>query len=149
MSLGRSGSRRCDQPGLVEEDHDCCCRSPRRGRAHGYCSIAEALSLRDHIVRQLETLLRLCVLFVPEVGDPLPARPGRDRTSRRTLGHAVRARNIIVDLGERTATIRFLIRNRAGRFAASFDAVVAGTGIEVLKIPPRWLPAKCFANASC
>jgi hypothetical protein len=32
---------------------------------------------------------------------------------------------------------RFLVRDRAGRFTASFDAVLADTGIEAMKIPPR------------
>ncbi|HEY4851674.1 MAG TPA: hypothetical protein VII22_12810 [Streptosporangiaceae bacterium] len=32
---------------------------------------------------------------------------------------------------------QFLIRDRAGQFAASFDAVLASTGIEAVKIPPR------------
>ena len=32
---------------------------------------------------------------------------------------------------------RFLIRDRAGQFTAAFDAVLADSGIEVVKIPPR------------
>jgi putative transposase len=40
------------------------------------------------------------------------------------------ARNLLIDLGERAAQFRFLIRDRAGQFAASFDAVLTDAGIE-------------------
>jgi hypothetical protein len=44
-----------------------------------------------------------------------------------------------MDLGERAARFQFLVRDRAGQFAASFDAVFADAGIEIVKIPPRCL----------
>jgi putative transposase len=47
------------------------------------------------------------------------------------------ARNLVMDLGERIAPFRFLVRDRAGQCAASLDAVLAGAGIEAVKIPPR------------
>jgi len=42
-----------------------------------------------------------------------------------------------MDLGDRAAEFRFLVRDRAGQFTASFDAVLADAGIEAVKIPPR------------
>ena len=54
-----------------------------------------------------------------------------------------------MDLGERTARFRFLVRDRAGQFAASFDAVLADVGIEVVKIPPDARGPTASPNASC
>jgi len=42
-----------------------------------------------------------------------------------------------MDLDDRAATFRFLVRDRAGQFTISFDAVLAGAGIDTVKIPPR------------
>jgi putative transposase len=46
-------------------------------------------------------------------------------------------RNLLMDLGDRAADFRFLVRDRAGQFSTSFDAVLAGAGIQAVKIPPR------------
>jgi putative transposase len=51
-------------------------------------------------------------------------------------------------LGERAAHFRFLIRDRAGQFSASFDTVLADAGIEVIKIPPRSPMANAYGPRS-
>jgi putative transposase len=55
------------------------------------------------------------------------------------------ARNLLMDLGQRAASVKFLIRDRAGQFTSSFDAVFAAEGIRILASPPQ-APR---ANAIC
>jgi transposase InsO family protein len=55
------------------------------------------------------------------------------------------ARNFLMDLGQRAASVKFLIRDRAGQFTHSFDAVFTADGIRILASPPQ-APR---ANAIC
>ncbi len=51
-----------------------------------------------------------------------------------------------MDLDDRLTQFRFLVRDRAGQFTASFDAVLADVGISVVRIPPRCPRVNCFAE---
>jgi putative transposase len=55
------------------------------------------------------------------------------------------ARNLLMDLGHNAITVKFLIRDRAGQFTSSFDAVFTAEGIRILASPPQ-APR---ANAIC
>ena len=58
------------------------------------------------------------------------------------------ARNVLMDLGQRATSVKFLIRDRASQFTSSFDAVFTAEGIRILASPPQ-APAAGSAAMPC
>ena len=91
------------------------------------------------------TLRRLYCLFVIEAGSRyvhilgITTNPDGPWTVQQI-------RNLVMDLGERAAGFRFPVRDRAGQFTEASGAVLAGAGIEAVKIPPRSPRANAFAE---
>ena len=84
------------------------------------------------------TLRRLYCLFVIEVGSRyvhilgVTTNPDGPWTTQQI-------RNLLMDLGDRAADFRFLVRDRAGQF----DAVLASTGIQAPENPAPKSSREC------
>ena len=129
-----------------------------RTHGHGPAPRRQGLSWSEFLRAQAELVLatdfftvdsvllrRYYVLFVVEVESRVVHLLGVTANPRGPWVTQV-ARNFAADLEEQRLRFRFLLRDRDTKFTASFDAVTASVGIQVVRTPVKAPRANAFAE---
>ena len=92
---------------------------------------------------------RVLAMRLPQrPGAPL-VRPGHAQAAGAGGAHrscGSRAGNLVMDLGDKIAAVRFFIRNRDTRLTRAFDEIFASEGVKIIKTPPRTPRSNCYAE---
>jgi hypothetical protein len=122
--------------------------APRRaGRTWSEFLTAQAKGILACDFLHVDTigLTRVYVLFLIEVATRRVHVLGAT-TNPSGQWVARQARNLMLELGERAARFRFLIRDRDAKYTGMFDAVFGAESIEVLLTPPQAPRANAYAQ---